>query len=406
MSTQQPRLKVGVVGASIAHSPDARENFAIRAHLPALKALDELYEVVAVCTTRMHSARETARRFHVPHAFDSVERMLAEVPDLDVVCVSVRPSAHYDVAIAALRAGKHVYCEHPGGTSTGQARDMWETARQNKVRTLTGHQAHFDATALRMTELVRQGYLGRPLAFAARHFGANYIAPRPYFHRWLFDIAAGGRPAYRTGHSLERIMAVLGQDVTSVCADFTIQVPERPALDQPGQTLGSTQVDNMNFLLRTGGHTVGTLQVSNTAWSGTGDWLEVYGTEGMLVLADQEAVATMAGCGAVPQPPSEPPRDFRLYGTRADVERIIAEKLPPERLAPFEPIDVPVPRLPVAVSGRPARRVVPAWVELAAAVREERDCAPSLHATYKIHCIWDAAEESVRSRGWVDVDYR
>jgi predicted dehydrogenase len=400
--TTTERLKVAVVGASIAHSPDRRENFAIRAHLPALKALDDRYEVAAICTTRMDSAREAADRFGVVHAFDSVDRMLAELPELDVVCVSVKPAAHYDVAIKALRAGKHVYCEHPGGISTEQARDLWETARQKKVRSVTGHQAHFDATVLQMADLIRHGYLGTPLAFRASHFGANYITPRPYFHRWLFDITAGGRPAYRTGHSFERIMSVLGQDVTAVCADFSIKVPERPALDRPQTTLTSNQVDNMNFLLRTDEDAVGTLQVSNTAWAGVGDWLEVYGSEGMLMLADEDAAARMSVGSDLD---TGWPHDFRLFGMQADVDRIIAERRPPEELGGFEPIEVTARPLPLSLEGRPTQRVAAAWIELAAAIREGRDCEPSLNATYKIHCIWDAAEESVRDRRWVDVDY-
>jgi predicted dehydrogenase len=397
-------LKVGVVGASIAHSVDQRENFAIRAHLPALLALSDLYEVAAVCTTRMESAQEAARRFGVAGAFDSVESMLDGVPDLDVVCVSVRPAAHYGVAMAALRAGKHVYCEHPGGITSEQARDMWETAQAGELRTLTGHQEHFDPATLHMAQLVRQGYVGEPLAFSATHFGANYIAPRPAFHRWLFDVQAGGRPAYRSGHSLERILSVLGQDVASVCADFTIQVPERQALDHPEQVLRSDQVDNMNYLLRTGASTVGALQVSNTAWFGTGDHLAVYGTEGMLLLADRAAVRALAGPGAVGDGGPEA-GEFALFGGQADVERIVAERRPPEKLGSFQPIAVPPPAPSVPGHGGSARSVRPAWVELATAIREKRECAPSLHTTYKIHRIWDAAEASVESRRWVDVEY-
>ncbi|MBM7789788.1 Gfo/Idh/MocA family protein [Tenggerimyces flavus] len=401
------RLKVGVVGASIAHSADARENFAIRAHLPALKALDQNYEVTAVCTTRMESAKEAAKRFDVPEAYDSVERMLAESEGLDVVCVSVRPAAHYDVAIKALEAGKHVYCEHPGGISTEQATKLYQTALRNDVRTMTGHQAHFDPTALRMAELVKQGYVGRPLSFGMSHFGANYITPRPYFHRWLFDIEAGGRPAYRTGHSLERLMAVMGQEIAAVCADFTIQVPERPALDQPDTVLKSSQVDNMNYLLRTRDGAVGTLQVSNTAWSGTGDRFELYGTDGMLMLADTDAVESLSGkVEPLPDTETDTPRDFLLYGAQADVQGILRDKKPPEELGRLAPLQVEPRVLPVALKGRPARRVAAAWIEFAQAIDEGRDCAPSLHDTFKIHRIWDAAEESVRTHSWVDVTYK
>ena len=402
--TDNGRLKVGVVGAGIAHSVDGRDNFAVRAHLPALKALDETFEVAAVCTTRMESAREAATRFEVPNAFDSVDRMLEEMPELDIVCVSVKPAAHYDVAMAALHAGKHVYCEHPGSVSTQKARDMAELAAKGDLRTMTGHQGHFDPAVLHMAELIRSGYIGAPLSFGMTHFGANYITPRPYFHRWLFDSAAGGRPAYRTGHCLEHIMAVLDQDVTSLCADFTIKVPHRPAIDRPGVMLTSDQVDNMNYLLRLGTNTVGTLQVSNTAWSGTGDNLQVYGTRGMLMLADHGAVTHMAGDVEV-DADDDAPRDFILYGAQADVEEIVREKRPPEELEHFRRIPIPSRQHDVEVKGRPPQRLIPAWLEFAAAIREGRNCSPSLHDTYKIHCIWDAAEESALTRRWVDVTY-
>ena len=123
------RLKAAVVGASISNSPDGRERFAIRAHLPALKALSDLYEVVATCTTKMETATAAAKHFNVPHAFDSVERMLRELPEIDVVCVCVQPHLHYQVVMAALNAGKHVYCEQPLGVTTAQAQEMYELAK-------------------------------------------------------------------------------------------------------------------------------------------------------------------------------------------------------------------------------------------------------------------------------------
>ena len=277
------RLKVAVVGASISNSPDGRERFAIRAHIPALKALPELYEVVAACTTRMESASATAQRFQLPHAFDSVERMLRELPELDVVCVCVRPDTHHRVVMPALRAGKHVYCEHPLGTTTAQAQEMYELALAKGVRTAVGHQMHYEPAVLQMAELVREGYIGKPLAFNITYLTSSYIAPRPSHRQWLFTAEAGGHPAYRTGHNLERLTAVLGLDVAEVCADMAVLVPERPNLDG-GAPIRNTQVDNVNFLLRLQDGVMGTMQVCLTAWHGPGWGFQVYGTEGMLML--------------------------------------------------------------------------------------------------------------------------
>ena len=82
------RYKVAVVGAGISNSPDGRERWAVRAHLPALKALPELFETVAVCTTRMETANAAAKKFGVPHAYDNVERMLAEHPEIESIPIT------------------------------------------------------------------------------------------------------------------------------------------------------------------------------------------------------------------------------------------------------------------------------------------------------------------------------
>ena len=63
----------------------------------------------------METAGNTARHFGVGKAFDNVEWMFREMPEIDVVCVSVRPLVHHKVVMAALRAGKQV-CEQRWGS--------------------------------------------------------------------------------------------------------------------------------------------------------------------------------------------------------------------------------------------------------------------------------------------------
>jgi len=398
------RLKVAVVGAGLKNSADGREGWATRAHLPALKALPGLYEVTAVCTTRMETAQAAAEHFGVPRAYDSVERLLADEPGLDVVCCSVRPVHHRRVVMAALRAGKHVYCEQPLGISTAEAREMQALAERQGVRTVLGHQSHYEPAALHMAELVRGGYVGRPLAFAHSYFVANYIVPRPSHRNWLFQSAMGGHPGYRSGHSLERVLAVLGDDVKSICADMAVQVPVRAAVDTGG-VIASDQVDNMNYLLRMANGAMGTMQTSFTAWSGTGNRFEIYGTEGMLMLASGDTPQLWdkdRGAG-------DPTRgESRLYGTHVDVKKLIAEPTAPERLQ-RQFAEIPVPVHHVYVDGVERTRatfvVAQTWAALARAIHEGHECAPSFRDKLKIHYIWDAAERSVASRSWIDVDY-
>ena len=394
-------LKVAVVGASISGSPDGRERFSIRAHLPALKALPDEYEVVAACTTRMETASATAQRFGLPHAFNSVDRMLRELPEIDVICASVRPDTHHSVVMAALRAGKHVYCEHPLGTTTAQAREMYDLAQEKGVRTAVGHQMHYEPAVLQMAEMVRDGYIGRPLAFNITYLASSYIAPRPSHRQWLFTAQAGGHPAYRTGHNIERLTAVLGLDIAEVCADMAILVPERPNLDG-GPALRNSQVDNVNMLLRLEQDVMGTLQVCLTAWHAPGWGFQIYGTDGMLMLGvkDRGDKNTVKG-----DPNSG---ELRLFGARADIGKLTHNPTAPELLQRQFSEITPADRhcfVDGIEHGRATFPVAQTWHAFAGAINSGADFAPGFREQLKMHYVWDATEKSMRDRCWVKVDY-
>ncbi len=396
------RLKVAVVGASISNSPDGRERFAIRAHLPALKKLSDLYELAAVCTTRMETASETARQFDVPQAFDSVDRMLKEMPELDVVCVCVRPNVHHQVVMPALRAGKHVYCEQPLGVATDQAQEAYEMAHNKGLRTVVGHQYHYEPAVLQMAEMVRQGYIGKPLAFNSNYFVSNHIAPRPGHRTWLFQAESGGHPGFRSAQSLERVISVLG-DVVEVCADMWVLVPERPNLDG-GPPLKTTQVNNINFLMRVGDDVMGTLQVSLTAWFGTGWIFQAYGTEGMLMVKVDDRVS-----GAKDTVKGDPKHGtLKLFGARVDMQKLIANPVAPELLQrEFKELTLEDRHFYVTGfdHGRATFPVAQMWYSFAKAIHTGVDCAPSFRDVVKMHYFMDATEKSMRDRCWVKVDY-
>ena len=97
------KIRVGVVGLS------PKRGFASIAHIPALRALSD-FDIAAVCTTRQESAEAAARHFGIPLAFSNPED-LARHPDVDLVTVTVKVPDHYRPVMAAIDAGKHVYCE-------------------------------------------------------------------------------------------------------------------------------------------------------------------------------------------------------------------------------------------------------------------------------------------------------
>jgi predicted dehydrogenase len=211
----------------------------------------------------------------------------------------------------------------------------------------------------------------------------------------------GGHPAYRTGHNLERLTSVLGLDVTDVCADMGIQVPERPNLDG-GAPLSTTQVDNVNLLMRLGENVMGTLQLCLTAWFGLGWGFQVYGTEGMLMLGvqDQGKKDTVKG-----DPDSG---NLKLYGARVDIDRLMANPTAPELLMrQFR--EIPAGQKHYYVTGiehgRATFPVAQTWHTFAQAIRTGGEFAPGFREQLKMHYVWDATEQSMRERRWVKVDY-
>lgn len=95
-------LKLGLVGIG----KIARDQ-----HIPALAA-DPRFELVA-CASRHARVGGVAN-------FPSVEALLAEVKDLDAISICTPPQAHFEAALAALRAGKHVMLEKPPAATTRQ----------------------------------------------------------------------------------------------------------------------------------------------------------------------------------------------------------------------------------------------------------------------------------------------
>ena len=129
------KIRVGIVGAN------PSRGFASIAHIPALQALAE-FEITAVCATRQDSADAAARHYGVPLASCDAERF-ARHPDVELVTVSVKVPDHYLPVIAAIEAGKHVYCEWPLGRNTDEAVRMHDAANRKGSAMPSGYRVRY-----------------------------------------------------------------------------------------------------------------------------------------------------------------------------------------------------------------------------------------------------------------------
>ena len=150
------RIRVGIVGAN------PSRGFASIAHIPALQALPD-FEISAVCTTWQDSADAAAKHFGVPLAFSDAEK-LARDPAVDLVTVSVKVPDHHLPVMAAIEAGKHVYCEWPLGRNTDEAVGMRDAANRKGVRHAVGLQGQISPAINYTKDLIAEGYIGRVLS--------------------------------------------------------------------------------------------------------------------------------------------------------------------------------------------------------------------------------------------------
>src|SRR5213593_565716 len=120
-------LGIGVVGTGIMGS----------AHAMAFRSAPTIFETAlaasleVVADVNLPAAQKAAQRFGFKRAVGSWQELIAD-PAVDVVSITTPNALHRDIAIAAMKAGKHVYCEKPLAADLAAAEDMAAAARTAK----------------------------------------------------------------------------------------------------------------------------------------------------------------------------------------------------------------------------------------------------------------------------------
>src|SRR6266566_92517 len=134
VATPKSTRGVGIIGVSPAWG------WAATAHIPALRALPNYFEIRALSGRSADSARAAGEAFGVSAVYSDHEQLVIQT-DIDVVAVTVKVPHHRELVSAALVAGKAVYCEWPLGRDLDDARAVAALAAEQGVRTVVGLQA-------------------------------------------------------------------------------------------------------------------------------------------------------------------------------------------------------------------------------------------------------------------------
>jgi predicted dehydrogenase len=160
-------LRIGVLGAGA---------WARNAHIPGWQR-DPRCEVVSICDVDRERADAYAEEFGIPNPTDDWQALVGR-GDVDVIDIVTPSQTHYELACAALDAGKHVLCEKPVAYDFRQTRALAEKARQKGLKTKLGFTFRYSPGVQFARSLLDEGFVGTPFIFNGYEQNSQWLDPQ------------------------------------------------------------------------------------------------------------------------------------------------------------------------------------------------------------------------------------
>jgi predicted dehydrogenase len=188
--------------------------------------LEPLLEIVA--SSDRARAESVACEWGYRRATDDWRRVV-EDPEVDVVDVCTANDSHFEIAMAAIAAGKHVYCEKPLATSADDARQMAEAARKSGLVTLVGFNYIQNPVHALAVSAIRKGRIGE-VKHARVYFKSDYMADPDMPHSWRNEKNRAGAGVIGDvgSHCLSYYFHLIGKQIDEVFCNLETVVHDRP----------------------------------------------------------------------------------------------------------------------------------------------------------------------------------
>ncbi len=363
------KFRVGVVGL------EPKRSWAAVAHVPALQAMPDTFEIVGVANTKISSAEAAAAAYGIPRAFASAAELAAD-PGVDIVAITVKVPYHLELAKVAIAAGKHVYCEWPLGNGLAEAEEMARLADEKGVAAVCGTQALGAPVVQYTAQLVREGYVGDVLSTTIIGRGRGWGAVIPLEKTgYVLDHSNGASMlTIPFGHTLAAVRSILG-DIAELSSVLATRRNLVRALDT-GAMIPMTAHDQVLVAgTMVGGAPISMHYRGGDARDGKGLLWQINGTDGDLQLEaasghSQQAALTLTG-GQGPQ------KEMKRLEIPASLHQGLAD----------------------SVTGNVGR----IYALMAADIRDGTHLAPTFADAVRVHKIIDAIERSAATGRRVEV---
>ena len=194
-------------------------------HAEALRRIG--VNVVGILGVDNEETTRAAKNLNIPKAYNSFEEVMAD-KNVDAVHITTPNNRHFQMAKAALKAGKHVMCEKPLAMTTTQTAELVALAKETGLAAGVNYNLRFYPLVLQAKEMVKTGEVGNILSIMGSYVQDWLLYPTDFNWRVLAEEGGGVRAVGDIGtHWLDMVQTITGTKVTEVCADLKIVHPVR-----------------------------------------------------------------------------------------------------------------------------------------------------------------------------------
>ena len=255
-----------------------------KTHTHALRSLPFFYpnmefkiNLKCICTRRMEKAQEAMAMAGFERCTDNYKELIA-MDDIDVVAICTPNVDHEEMAVAALKAGKHVYIDKPLSITAEESLRIAAAAKEAPGSTRVAYHYRYYPATIRARQLIDEGRIGNVLQFEARYLHGGSIDPdKPI--GWKQQLQ-GGALLDMGSHVLDLMTHLMGYPAKAFCKLRKLYA-QRPMKD--GSTTSDLSDDHVIMMLEMPNGAIGTIEASKIA-SGSNDDLifEILGDKGAL----------------------------------------------------------------------------------------------------------------------------
>lgn len=289
------KINVGLIGAG----------FMGKAHVVAYSNMPKFFwpapavpVLKIVCDVEEEIAKEAKDRFGFEEAVTDWKAVVNN-PDIDVVSICTPNDSHAEIAIAALEAGKHVYCEKPIASTHQDAKAMSEAAEKaakKGIISMCAYQYRRVPALVLAKKFIDEGSIGEILNVRAQYLQSWSADPdSPLSWRFQKAIAGAGTLGDIATHVID-ISQYLAGNISEVVSTVKTYINERPVQEGGVDLLGTVKLngdvkkepvdvdDEASFLVNFENGAVGSIEATRNAW-GRNNFIsvEVHGTKGSLI---------------------------------------------------------------------------------------------------------------------------